>query len=178
MLFDLPGWCVVLANVILIPFVHIAVSWYFEKGIRRKVFQPDKFPFRIYRVERECWIYENLFRVKSWKNRIPDGAKWFGGFEKAHLRERSPEFLEEFRRETCRGELAHWVQMVVLWGFVMWNPGMAATVMIVYGMISNLPCIVIQRYNRCRLERFLQKRRLRTNPCRKSSGPYGVSSES
>lgn len=157
---DLPAWCIGIANLILIPAVHITVSWFFEKKVRRDAFQPDRFPLRTFGWERERRVYETFLLVKQWKDCVPDGAKWVGGFEKSRLRESSRDFLEDFRKETCRGEVAHWVQMGFLWAFVIWNPGIAAGILLVYGALSNLPCIIIQRYNRCRLDRVLLRHSL------------------
>jgi len=77
------------------------------------------------------------------------------GFPKKRLRERSPEFLAAFARETCRAELAHW--LVILGGplFFLWNrPGVGA-LMVAYALAENLPLIIAQRYNRARLLRVL-----------------------
>jgi hypothetical protein len=95
--------------------------------------------------------------VSDWKKCIPDGATWFGGFAKKELSEKSAEFFQKFRRETCRGEASHWAQIILLMLSVTWNPGVAAVVMIAYSFLSNLPCIIIQRHTRARLGRVLQK---------------------
>ena len=42
--------------------------------------------------------------------------------------------------------------------FVLWNPPIASVLLIGYGVVANLPFIVIQRYNRQRVTRVLAAR--------------------
>jgi len=62
------------------------------------------------------------------------------------------------RIETRRAELTHWLLMVPAPFFFLWNPAWAGWVMIVYALLANCPFIMIQRYNRPRLERVLRKK--------------------
>ena len=158
MWFDLPAIWIAITNVVFVPLVHLGVSWAFTRFFSSESFHPDRFPFRIASWESTGRIYDRLFAVRRWKDSVPDGATWFGGFAKKGLSEKSPEFFEEFRRETCRGEAAHWVQAIFLLHSVAWNPGVAAVVMILYSFLSNLPCIVIQRHTRARLGRVLRRK--------------------
>jgi len=60
--------------------------------------------------------------------------------------------LQRFARETRRAELAHWWAMCCGPLFVLWNPPLAAALLISYGVVVNLPFILIQRYNRFRIQ--------------------------
>ncbi|ERP38666.1 hypothetical protein CALK_0682 [Chitinivibrio alkaliphilus ACht1] len=75
----------------LLPAARISIDW--------RLFAPLRGEANLYR----------LLRVKRWKDRIPDGAVWFpGGIAKKGVvwnRETVPVLL----RETCRGELVHWI---------------------------------------------------------------------
>ncbi len=42
--------------------------------------------------------------------------------------------------------------------FVLWNPPLAAGLLVAYGVVVNLPFIVIQRYNRIRTTAMLERR--------------------
>ena len=41
--------------------------------------------------------------------------------------------------------------------FMAWNPWWADLVMIAYALIANLPCILVQRFNRARMQQSLDR---------------------
>jgi glycosyl-4,4'-diaponeurosporenoate acyltransferase len=145
--------CVLAANVLGWPTIHLAVSaWIHRWPVER--FDPRAPLYRARRWEADGRIYDALFRVRSWKGMLPDGAALFrGGFRKSKLLRRDRTYIERFIRETCRGELVHWVTLAFAPLFILWNPAWAIAVMTAYGIIANVPCIVTQRYNRLRLDR-------------------------
>ncbi|MFT4112015.1 hypothetical protein [Silvibacterium sp.] len=102
----------------------------------------------------ESPLYRRVLRLRSWKHRLPDGASWFaGGFAKKKLEMRNREYLMRFVAETRRGELAHWLMIACVPLFFVWNPPWACVVVAFYALIANLPCIIVQRYNRATLLR-------------------------
>jgi glycosyl-4,4'-diaponeurosporenoate acyltransferase len=105
--------------------------------------------------ERDGAIYGDAFRIKRWKDRLPElGGLFPGGFAKRSARGHLAH-LERFVIETRRAEWVHW-WVFMLWPvFAIWNPGWAVGVMWLYATVSNLPCIIVQRYNRARLLRLL-----------------------
>ena len=124
-------------------------------SIPKERFNPSTWLFRERKWERGGRTYETVF-IKSWKDHLPDAGLWFkGGFQKKRLSSRSTEFLERFVLETCRGELAHWVVMVPAPLFFLWNRPWVGGLMIAYALLGNLPCLLVQRYNRLRLTRLL-----------------------
>jgi glycosyl-4,4'-diaponeurosporenoate acyltransferase len=111
---------------------------------------------RIRGWERSGRFYERWFRIKAWKDNLPDGGRWLsGGFSKARLRSRDRKQLELFARETWRGEFVHWLALGCLPLFGLWNPWWGVLVNAVVALGLNLPCILAQRYNRARLNRAL-----------------------
>ena len=103
-------------------------------------------------------FYERFFAIKRWKGLLPDGARWFsGGFAKSALATREPKYLERFLRETWRGELCHWTALACVPVFVFWNPPWGNVIIAAYAVAANLPCILVQRYNRLRLAKLLAK---------------------
>jgi len=118
-------------------------------------FNIESWLFRKRDWEKNGKFYEKLFRLKSWKRRLPDGAAIFkNGFEKKRLKGTNKDYLDSFIRETCRAELTHWI--VFLFGplFLFWNLWWVGIVMIVYATLANIPCVITQRYNRIRLQRI------------------------
>jgi glycosyl-4,4'-diaponeurosporenoate acyltransferase len=108
--------------------------------------------------EKDGKIYVRMFRLKKWKRRLPDGAALFKkGFKKKHLKGLDSVYLDSFIRETCRAELTHWIMFLFSAVFFIWNPWYVGIVMIAYAILVNLPCIIIQRYNRIRLTRVYSR---------------------
>ena len=154
MLVHLPTAITIIIDVIAWFFIHMGVSYIMT---RRHVtsFNIDSWLYRERTWERNGWIYEKLFRLQSWKKKLPDGAALFkNGFEKKRLKESSIDYLDSFMKETCRAELTHWI--VFLFGplFFIWNLWWVGIVMVLYAAIANIPCIITQRYNRIRLRRI------------------------
>ena len=134
--------------------IHLGVSYIISRQTLSS-FDPDSWLYKKRHWERNGRVYERIFRLKSWKSKLPDGAVLFkGGFRKKHLKENNREYFTSFVEETCRAELTHW--LVFLFGplFFIWNIWWVGIVMILYASIANLPCIITQRYNRIRLQRI------------------------
>jgi glycosyl-4,4'-diaponeurosporenoate acyltransferase len=119
---------------------------------------------RLRAFEHEGRWYERRWRIRSWKDRLPEAGSFFGGgFSKRALRGRDAAHLRRFVAETRRAELTHWAVLACGPLFFLWNPWGLGIVMVVYAIAANLPCIAVQRYNRARLERVLALR-ARRNP--------------
>ncbi len=102
--------------------------------------------------------YRRRLHIHRWKDRLPEaGALFRGGLSKRQLPGYDVQSLELFARETRRAELTHWWAMFCGPIFVLWNPPVAAVLLIVYGVVVNLPFIAIQRYNRFRIEALLER---------------------
>jgi glycosyl-4,4'-diaponeurosporenoate acyltransferase len=139
-------WTLIL-NVLGWPVIQLGLAWAFTR-MPADWFQPP----RPAAWERGGRCYEAKVGIKLWKDKLPDGAAWFGGgFAKGRLGARDPAYLIRFARETWRGELCHWCAIACTPLFFLWNPWWGNAVMITYALASNLPCILVQRYNRARL---------------------------
>jgi glycosyl-4,4'-diaponeurosporenoate acyltransferase len=103
--------------------------------------------------------YRQRLQVHRWKGRLPEAGDLFrGGVSKRHLPAFDPAGLQLFVRETRRAELAHWWAMSCGLLFVLWNPPLAAGLLVGYGVVVNLPFIAIQRYNRFRVQALVERR--------------------
>jgi len=103
--------------------------------------------------------YRRRLRVDRWKDKVPEAGDLFrGGVSKRRLPAYDVGGLQAFARETRRAELAHWWAMCCGPVFVLWNPPLAAGLLIGYGVLVNLPFIAIQRYNRFRIQALTERR--------------------
>ena len=118
----------------------------------------DGWLLRARRFETGGGWYRRRLRVHRWKDKVPEAGGLFrGGISKRHLPGREVAGLQLFVRETRRAELAHWWAMGCGPVFVLWNPPLAAGLLVGYGVLINLPFIAIQRYNRFRLLAFIER---------------------
>lgn len=108
--------------------------------------------------ERGGRIYERI-AIRRWKDRLPDaGAVFRGGTSKRVLPGRSSADLRRFAAETRRAELVHWRIPLIAPLFALFNPLALTVAMGAYAVVANLPCLVVQRYNRGRILRVLERR--------------------
>lgn len=121
--------------------------------------QHDRGVLRLRRFEAGGRWYERRLRIGRWKDRLPEAGAFFdGGITKRTLPGRSSDSLQRFAVETRRAELAHWASFVGLPLCLIWNDALGVALMVAYGLIVNLPLIAIQRFNRGRIERILERR--------------------
>ena len=162
-LIDLPTFWTVLLDIAAWFVIHMGVVA-FMVSLPVDRFDPRSRFFRPRGWEQQGRLYERLFRIRAWKDMLPDGAdilRW-RSFRKKHFENTTMDYLERFARETCRAEATHFATMVWAPFFFLWNPVWVGWLMIVYAVGENLPLILAQRYNRIRLGRVLarsQKRR-------------------
>lgn len=152
MLKDLPLFNTLIINVMLGIIWHYAT--FFVCIFRHKnAFSPDRKMFRPHKWERDGKIYSDILKINRWKDHLPQHIGK-NGFSKDHLDEVSPEYLDEFILETCRGEWNHrancWFAAVLF----LLNRFWLACLLTVFLLLGNLPFAAIQRYNRFRLQKL------------------------
>jgi len=109
--------------------------------------------------ERSGATWQRLLRVRRWKDAIPEAGDLFaGGRSKRHIGGRSTADLDGYRRETVRAERVHWLILASTPLHALWCRPPLFAGMVGFGVLFNAPSIVIQRYNRGRLERVLARR--------------------
>lgn len=119
----------------------------------------DGFLTRLFGFEREGRVYQRWLRIQVWKRYVPEASSLFGvGFSKHRLIRRDAEYFARFAAETRRAEITHWLQFALL--VLMWliNPPSLALIMTAYALLSNVPCMLVQRHNRARLLRMYAQR--------------------
>lgn len=103
------------------------------------------------------WWQRHL-RVRAWKDRVPEAGGLFGGFAKRKVPSRATEHLELFRRETIRAERVHWLILASTPLHLLWCDAAVFAGMAAFGVAFTVPFIVIQRSNRGRLDRLIERR--------------------
>lgn len=127
----------------------------------KSYFNPNSLLFKEKNFEKHGDFYEKVFLVHKWKWILPDGAAiWKNGFRKKHLKNISSEYLNEFIIESCKAEATHLPPMFLALLFALYNPPNVVLIMVIFGVITNLPCIITQRYNRIRIHKLLIRRTL------------------
>lgn len=154
----LPNIWTILMNIIAWYVFHMSISL-IARNIPNQFFEKNQKCFRTRKWEKAGTIWQKLFRVRSWKPYLPDGTKITNkGFDKTHLKHFDQAGLQQFVLETRRGEFAHWLMIPPALLFFLWNPPWAGWIMVTYAFVANFPFIIVQRYNRPRLERLVQRK--------------------
>ena len=127
------------------------------EGLPRSWFHYNAAPWRAFRWEREGKIYRRV-GIARWKDHLPDASRHASDMVRKRLEgDRTAEHLLRLVQETCVAECVHWLLWLVspVLLAVMKRPWSVAAALL-YGL-SNLPFILIQRYNRPRLARLYER---------------------
>lgn len=151
-----PFWLLTF-NIAAWGVIHVG-SGYFVHRLPQHRLEQDSLLLRERSWERGGKIYERI-NIRRWKERVPEAGAFFaGGVSKRSIPDRSTAALESFAVETRRAEIGHWLAAVAGPLFIVWNTLPVTVIMILYGLVVNLPFIFIQRYNRSRINRILARR--------------------
>jgi len=108
--------------------------------------------FRERKWEQSGQFYQRVFRVKSWKDRLPEISDFIKStFPKKSVKEFGSEYIEKFLLESCRAEFAHWCIILSTVIFLFYGGSEAFACMLAVSVLLNIPFIIIQRYNRPRI---------------------------
>lgn len=163
MLIELSIAWVIALNIITWLVIQFGLAWGFTQ-LAAERFSAHNFWARPKQWEQDGRFYERCVAIKLWKDRLPDASRMFrGGFTKANLQNATPEYLDRFLRETWRGELVHWLALLAIPVFCVWNPWWGVAVNAAVALAVNFPCILALRYNRARFQRLLSKHNQRNS---------------
>lgn len=137
------------------------LAFFIGESVPRSYYHPERFPYKCYRWEKNGQIYEKL-GVKWRKSHGIDMSRLLKGvFPKQNTMSRDPAHLRRLVQEMCNAELVHWVLTLFSPVFVWLIEGWYGVVIAVGYAISNLGDVMIQRYNRPRIQMILK----RLEPC-------------
>jgi glycosyl-4,4'-diaponeurosporenoate acyltransferase len=122
-----------------------------------RVLQPHSPPQRRQGPRPPGWRLDGSgLGIRIWKRWIPDaGSALPGGVRKASLVRRDPSALKRLVLETRRAELVHWALWPAWIPAALWLPPLGVLINLIFATLFNLPCLLLQRYNRRRLEATL-----------------------
>lgn len=157
MLIEVSELLMIIINIVMWAIIHISVA-YGATILPNKYININSWIYKKRSWEYDGKIYENIFKIKSWKHLLPDGSAMFKkGFRKKKLNNTDSEYITQFIIELCRAELTHWIVILFSPIFFIWNYEWVGYIMILYAIIANLPCILAQRYNRIRFKKVFIK---------------------
>lgn len=124
----------------------------------KRLFRAGRFPFRLYAWEQEGKIY-NRIGIRRWKEKVPDMSAILPWVMPSKKLPQNPtaEHVERMVQETCVAEWIHGLLCILGFGCVfIWKGFWGWAVSVLY-LLGNLPDILIQRYNRPKLVRILER---------------------
>ena len=132
-------------------------SYFIGECLPRSLYHPDQFPFRQFNWEKQSNIYEKL-GVRQWKAHAIDMSKYMRrSFPKQNTMSRDPAHLMRLVQEMCNAELVHSVLTLLSPVFIWLIDGWYGHIIAIGYALSNLKDIVIQRYNRPRIQKIIQR---------------------
>ena len=131
-------------------------AFFLGEKIPREKLHYDSFLFRCHAWEDEGRFYEKI-GIQWWKTHTPDMSKFVKkAFPKQGGMKRDPESIRRLIQETCSAELVHWILICLSPVFVFMMKEWGVLAMVLYA-IGNMVSLIIQRYNRPRLVKLLQR---------------------
>ncbi|MFA6775698.1 MAG: hypothetical protein WCR76_05455 [Sphaerochaetaceae bacterium] len=108
--------------------------------------------------EKDGDVYQQFFDVKKWKDRLPEmGDTSPNQFRKTRMNKSDPMYLYIFILETVRAEMCHGIAFFLGILVLMHEPYVPGLFfLLLYIVLMNIPFVIIQRFNRPRLERLLE----------------------
>lgn len=122
-------------------------------SINTSFFNENRKFYKAYDFEKNGKLYVDKFKIKKWKDILPQHIGK-GGFSKKHLSSTSKEYIDYFIMETCRGEWDHRMNCLYFIVSLTVNPILPGIIISTLVILFNIPFIIIQRYNRFRLQKL------------------------
>ncbi len=135
------------------------IAHFAGEALDRDRFNENAYPFACRPWEREGRIYRKL-GVRRWKDKMPDMSKVLPDmFPKKLTDAGSLDMVRRLIKETCVAEFIHNCLSILFFiGIWLLNGCTAEGVFLgTFAVVCNLPYVIIQRYNRPMLVRYLRR---------------------
>ena len=142
---------------VLYVFLLGVASGIIGSWLPREWFHADRPPYRCRPWEDGGKVYLKL-HIRDWKDRVPDMSKISKRLYRKSV-DTTPNYanLQRLIAETCVAEFMHYVILLLsLMVLRIWR-GKWGAVFYLLCILWNLPCILIQRFNRPRLQKTLKR---------------------
>ncbi|MGP0637613.1 glycosyl-4,4'-diaponeurosporenoate acyltransferase [Staphylococcus xylosus] len=146
--------------------IYIALYWFIVQmiiaqlgtRISYKFLEKDNKYFRSWNFEQEGRLWQQLVKVQHWKNYLPDGQNINPNIKSKETFDCSKNMSEvqQFILETRRAEIVHLLSIFPVIAFFK-SSKQIKIINFVYVIIANVPCMIVQRYNRPKLIRIYKK---------------------
>lgn len=148
---------ILFVNLLLIILWHLIVL-FLCMHLNPCFFNPERSIYSIRSWETDGNFYINILKIKKWKDKLPQFVTK-NGFSKRSLNKRlNREYIERFMFETCRAEWNHFMCCMYFIISFFINTWVNAIIFSVVPIVVNLPFLFIQRFNRIRLYKLLNKK--------------------
>lgn len=143
--------------VIYLAFIG-AAGFLIGRILPKTWFSPQAFPYKTVSFEQNGKRYERL-GIRKWKDRVPDMSRIFPWLmpSKQLPKTLHAADIKQMLTETCIAEFIHTLLMIAGFGCVFLWDGIGGWICFVLFALGNLPFNLIQRYNRPKLMRLMQK---------------------
>ncbi len=137
------------------------LSFFLGRLLPKRWLHPDKFPFRTYAREEKLW---KALQIRKWQSKVPDMSRLFKKLmPEKKLTRQTAQDLPLMIQETCVAELTHGLLCIAGLALLKIWPGTGGVILtVIYIVFGNLPFLLIQRYNRPRLQKLLARQANRT----------------
>ena len=138
------------------------LSFFLGRLLPKRWLHPEKFPFRTYAWEDRLW---KALQIRKWQAKVPDMSRLFKKLmPEKKLTQQTVQELPLMIEETCVAELTHGLLCIAGLALLAIWPGIGGIILtVIYIVFGNLPFLLIQRYNRPRLQKLLARQTRRTN---------------
>lgn len=158
MFYKLSGLNLIMANLLAMFLWHMIV-FVLSVKIHTSYFNPSKYMYLERKWEKSGRLYVKTFKIKKWKDLLPQHIGK-NGFSKKHLKNLSnlsKDYIQQFIVETCRAEWNHRMCCMFSVISIFINSLFNGLIFSVLSLMINFPFIIIQRYNRIRLNNLLKR---------------------